>query len=213
MEANLADVHVSRFLQVGPRCVNHVDVVHLTAWHHTTLLALIYTEHKVLLNVSHTKNSRKRLWQDIAGPMSAGRFKVLALVEPNQTTLGSFRHSVLVPDIWSLYKSQEMIRKGDLYLECCCFSPAARSLSAPPAGYHLSYDPRKDTHSAINNSVPTYNSPCKIGGLCPTNFLSSVILYKVFQMNKTSPLLIPFWTHMRTFPYSIINDIMTYCTN
>lgn len=30
-EANLSYVHVSGFLQVGPRCVNHVDVVHLTA--------------------------------------------------------------------------------------------------------------------------------------------------------------------------------------
>lgn len=55
MEADLSYVHVPCFLQVGPRCVNHVDVVHLTAWQHTAKCSLRYTEHKALLAcVTHT---------------------------------------------------------------------------------------------------------------------------------------------------------------
>lgn len=85
----------------------------------------------------------------------------LALVKQNQKPLGSFRHSIRYLIILQITRNDQ---ETDLYLECCCFSPAARSLSAPLAGYQLSYDPRKDMHSAINNSVPPYNSPAKLVG-------------------------------------------------
>lgn len=32
MKADLSYVHVSSFLQVGPWCVNHTDIVHLATW-------------------------------------------------------------------------------------------------------------------------------------------------------------------------------------
>lgn len=163
MEADLSYIHISSFLKVGPWCVYHIDVVHLTAWHYTKQTDIerisisgchsLFEMDRGFFILLHCFHFWDIYWQT---GLENTMLKKWREVYRCKREIGLFVEMITC----GVIKSRQdgcfetvPAAADDHYLECCCFSPTVHSLLRPLVGCRLSSDPGNEKHRATGKTL------------------------------------------------------------